>query len=224
MGIEQAAVVGGIRGARLSGSRVRAAIKRGVDLALATLGLTIASVPMVLIALAIRATDGGPVVFATAGSGGRRRVRLPEVPHHGARRRRGARGASRPLAAEPAPSGRHAQAARRPARPRAPRPLPPPDQPRRAAAALERAARRDEPRRPAPDRARGAGPLCRPDRLVSRRPPGHDRSLAGGRPQRRRLCRPRPPRRAVPRGSSVRGDVSILLQTARVVLSGKGAC
>ena len=63
MGIEQAAVVGGIPGARVSGSRLRAAIKRGLDLALAALGLAIASVPMVLIALAIRLTDGGPVVF-----------------------------------------------------------------------------------------------------------------------------------------------------------------
>ena len=63
MRIEQAAVVGGIPGARVSGSRLRAAIKRGLDLAFATLGLAIASVPMVLIALAIRLTDGGPVVF-----------------------------------------------------------------------------------------------------------------------------------------------------------------
>ena len=75
-----------------------------------------------------------------------------QVPHHGG----GRRGAP-PRAAAPQRDGRAGvQAAQRSAGDRF-RPLPAPLQPRRAAAALERAARRHEPGRPASADPRGSG-------------------------------------------------------------------
>ena len=112
----------------------------------ATLGLIVLSPLLALIALAIKLSSRGPVLYRSMRPGmGGVAVRVPEVPHDGGRRRspparpRGAqRGQRRALqdARGPAPDRRRAPAA--------------PLLARRAAAAAQRAARRDVAGRPAP--------------------------------------------------------------------------
>ena len=89
-----------------------------------------------------------------------------------------------------------AQAQRRPVRDRPERPahharraLSAPQRPRRAAAALERAARRDEPRRAAARRRRAGCELLRARPSPARRRAGHHRLVAGERPRGDQLAR-----------------------------------
>ena len=122
--------------------------KRVVDMTVAGLGLLLLSPLLALIAVAVKLDSRGPVVLP-AGAPRARRQHLPDrqVPHHA--RGRGER-AGRAGAAQ-RDLGSALQDEGRPARDPRGRPAPA-HEPRRAAAAVERAEGRDEPRRPAPVR------------------------------------------------------------------------
>ena len=121
-----------------------------------------------------QAHSPGPVFFRQRRDRPRRaRVRDPQVPHDG-RRRRGAQGRAASSCNE---ARRPVQDRRRPAH-HARRPVPAPHLARRAAAADQRAARRDEPRRPAPARRRRGRRIEGWHRRRLHLKPGHDRPLA----------------------------------------------
>jgi hypothetical protein len=139
--------------------------------------LVVLSPLVAAVAIAIRLRERAARALPPhAGGALRAHALLPQVPDDCRRRGgplRGCRGALGPP---------RLQARRRPSRDAAWR-LPPPDQPRRAAAAVERAPGQDEPGRPAP------GPAARGGRLRRLAPPAplhearHHRSRASERPR-----------------------------------------
>ena len=159
-------------------------LKRAFDLVGASVGLVLLAPLLAVIAVAIRLDSPRPGVLPPAARRARRlRLRDGQVPHDGRRRRPPQGGAARPQ------RGRGpVQDRRRPAD-HARRALPAPHLARRAAAAVQRAARRDEPRRPAAARARRGRP---PGRGLAPPPAGphagHDRPLAGARLARASRC------------------------------------
>ncbi len=110
------------------------AVKRAVDAVLAAFGLLLAAPVMAACALAVRLADGPGVIFRQERVGlTRPHLRPPEVPHAAARRRPGVGHPVERLLRRADEPGRQGAAA---------------DLPRRAAAAVERPARRHEHGRP----------------------------------------------------------------------------
>ncbi len=131
-------------------------VKQFMDFFGAVILLVVLSPVFLFIAIWIKLTSPGPVFFRQQRSGHERRaVHALQIPHHGHQRRavqaraRGDERNDRP----------RLQGHQRPAH-HARRKIPPQIQPRRTAAALQRPARRDEPRRPAPA-ARGRSQTLR---------------------------------------------------------------
>ncbi len=171
--------------------------KRVMDVVLTVLGGACILPVILLLAWLIRLDSKGTALYPQdrLGRDGRRFRALKFRTMHGdgedapprrARERPQARGRVRRVPQALVRPARHARRAR-----------PPQVQPRRAAPALERAHRRHEPRRPAAvpragDPPDGAARDGHPAGAA-----GHDRPLAGGRPQRDELRRPHQDRRAL---------------------------
>ena len=171
---------------------VELAAKRILDIVISTVTLTVLSPLILAIATCIKLDDNGPVLFRQERVGRRgrsfmickfRSMSSEATPHEERSVRRLHAGAVEIQDAvrdlKTAGGDRVTRIGQVPAA----------DEPRRAAAALERPARRDEPGRPASAaRVRGRG-----TRAVAGRPPGRaprrHRPLAGARPKRRRLAR-----------------------------------
>jgi hypothetical protein len=160
-------------------------IKRTFDLVVGGL-LGIFSLPVTLaIALAIRLDTPGPIFYKQARVGRNGRLfRCLQVPLDGGQRRRTAR----PV--------RRAQRVHRPALQDSQRPAhdarrapDPPLQPRRTAAAHQRAARGNEPHRAPAEPAQRGGAVSGVDEEAAGRQPRHHRPLAGERAQRSHLRR-----------------------------------
>ena len=152
------------------------AIKRAFDVAGSLMLILLLSPVLLAIALAIRLTSAGPgAVPPDAHRARGRGVRAAQVPLDGPRRR-GAQG----RAGRPQRGRRAVQDRRRPARDRRGAPAAP-HLAGRAAAAVQRAARRDVAGRPAAADRRGGPPD--PGLLPAPAAPhaGHDRALAGAR-------------------------------------------
>ena len=116
--------------------KVRHVVKRLIDLIGATVLLALAAPVMAFAAIAVHLTSPGPILYRQERVGFRRQdLHVPEVPQHVRRRRERWRGTLGDQERQPRDAVRrlHAQ-----------------DPDRRAAAVVQRAARRDEPDRPAP--------------------------------------------------------------------------
>ena len=151
-------------------------IKEALDRSVALLALAFLAPLLLLVAVAVRLDSPGPALYRQT----RRGLNREPIDVY----------KFRTMYAHPATRPTRRCAAGGAARPahHAARPLPAPHQPRRAAAADQRAARRDEPGRPAPARRRARHVLCQADRRLSRSPPRqarHHRLGAGQRPARR---------------------------------------
>ena len=136
-------------------TRTQAIAKRTFDVVLSAAGVLLAAPLLAVIAFVIKLETPGPVLFRQERVGLRApALQAPQVPHHGGRRRAHAGRPRRPQ------RGRRA-AVQDPQRPPG-HPggaVPAPLQPGRAAAALERAHRRDEPGRTQAAAAHGGGRL-----------------------------------------------------------------
>ena len=153
-----------------------ARLKHALDRVLAASALVVFSPVLAADALWILARDR-PAGAVRAPARGQGRSRLPDVqvPDDGAERRRAeqaARDHRRSVRLRGRRPAHHAQRA-----------LPPPHEPRRAAAALQRRARRDEPRRPACRHRRAGRELQRSGPAAPRREARHHRLGAGERPR-----------------------------------------
>ena len=172
-------------------------VKRAFDLVAASVLLLFLAPLLALVACRIRLADGGGVIFAHTRVG--RHGRLFPCYKFRTMVANSAEVLAELLARDPAARAEWAKDSKLHHDPRITgrRPVLAQDQPGRAAAAVQRGARRDEPGRPAAGGARRARALWRGQALLPPGPPGPDRPVADQRPQRHRLRAPGQPRRLV---------------------------